>query len=60
MFCCLYVDMLGLLGFKEVKKVFLDFYYSFLEKIVVFWVLVFFNVVFEFDCIRVDFIFEDV
>lgn len=45
---------------RRLRRFFWIFIIVFLEKIVVFWVLVFFNVVFEFDCIRVDFIFEDV
>ncbi|XP_012508796.1 PREDICTED: rho guanine nucleotide exchange factor 1 isoform X2 [Propithecus coquereli] len=58
--CCLHADALGSLGPKEVKKAFLDFYHSFLDKTAVLRVPVPPHVAFELDRTRPDLISEDV
>ncbi|XP_069314276.1 rho guanine nucleotide exchange factor 1 isoform X4 [Eulemur rufifrons] len=58
--CCLHADMLGSLGPKEIKKAFVDFYHSFLDKTAILRVPVPPHVAFELDRTRPDLISEDV
>ncbi|XP_045387558.1 rho guanine nucleotide exchange factor 1 isoform X1 [Lemur catta] len=58
--CCLHADMLGSLGPKEIKKAFVDFYHSFLDKTAILRVSVPPHVAFELDRTRPDLISEDV
>ncbi|KAF5921268.1 hypothetical protein HPG69_009165 [Diceros bicornis minor] len=58
--CCLHADILGSLGPKEVKKAFLDFYHSFLDKVAVLRVPVPASVAFELDRTRPEFLSEDI
>ncbi|XP_008565448.1 PREDICTED: rho guanine nucleotide exchange factor 1 [Galeopterus variegatus] len=58
--CCLHADMLGSLGPKEVKKAFLDFCHSFLEKTAILRVSVPLSVAFELDRTRPELISEDI
>ncbi|XP_062965345.1 rho guanine nucleotide exchange factor 1 isoform X2 [Cynocephalus volans] len=58
--CCLHADMLSSLGPKEVKKAFLDFCHSFLEKTAILRVSVPPSVAFELDRTRPELISEDI
>ncbi|XP_053460849.1 rho guanine nucleotide exchange factor 1 isoform X3 [Nycticebus coucang] len=58
--CCLHADVLSSLGPKEVKKAFLDFCHSFLDKTAVLRVSVPPSVAFELDRTRPDLLSEDV
>ncbi|XP_056652986.1 rho guanine nucleotide exchange factor 1 isoform X1 [Monodelphis domestica] len=58
--CCLHADMLTMLGSKEAKKGFQDFYHNFLEKTAVLRVPVPSSVSFELDRTRPELLPEDV